>query len=225
MPGTATPAGTRTPAQKAAATRAANKAKAAAGTAAPAPAPKSSPVRKDVTPAQVTPDVTELETEAQNALSALITDADTLAGVLAKLYALSPWDTEKVSPADYAAKIGIRAGVLPEAQRQRLVMSIHAATPKLKVLAVAALTGASEPTIQRDRRDLGIASANRSAGTAAGIAASKPAPAPKPAAGPVTKMVPVLSMTSVREFINGLDDADMLAELADLITERLVDLA
>jgi hypothetical protein len=192
-----------------------------------APRARKSPVRRDIAPIQVQPTTEELYAAATAALSALITDADTLASALTALYAMSPWDaaTPKMSPEAYAEMLGARAGMLPDVQRQRVVRALAVSVPKLQVKDVAALVGASVPTIARDRKELGLISASKSVSqpSKAGVTRSAATPAATPAA-PVTKMVPVLSMTSVREFINALDDTNMLEELGELITERMATL-
>jgi hypothetical protein len=194
---------------------------ATATAAKPATRTRKSPVRKDVKPAEVKPTTEQLFAAAESAINALVTDADALATALINLYAVSPWEaaTPKVKPAEYAASLGLRSGILPDVQRHAVIMALSVSQPKLQVKDVAALVGASEPTIARDRKELGLINANRSAAQPA--KATAPAVTPAAAKTPQTTVKAVLSMTTVRAFINDLDDADMLSELADLIAERI----
>jgi hypothetical protein len=201
-----------------------------------AAAPKASPVRSDVKPSDVKPDahtpaetkrIASLENLASKYMSAGENAALKLAETIVALFPLKPWEGHKLANGHpmtvkaYYAGLGIGADddkfSLPLNARRHIVREM---ANTVDVDTVVAMTGSSNRTIQRDRIAEGLANENRSEShrTAAEPQADDtPAAAP---AGPVTRMVPVLSMTSVREFISSLDDDDMLEELADLIAER-----
>jgi hypothetical protein len=202
----------------------------------PKAAPKPSPVRKDVKPADVTPDAEErskedvkrigaLENQAARMLQAAVTDSMKLANTLAVLYPLAPWTLHKQTPKQYFAALGIRRDnyIMPTDARRELVTLVYTANPDTPIEHVMLMTAASERSIKRDRADAGLINPNRSdAQRAAANARNAGSEEESPAApsGPVTRMVPVVSMTSVREFINKLDDADMVIELLVLCEER-----
>jgi hypothetical protein len=189
--------------------------------------PAATPVETAPKPAT---SIETLESIAHKMLSAAVADAVQLAETLVKLHALKPWDTHKLAmKAYYADYMGIRADnfPFPTDARRHLVKRMHESAPKTPVAEIQAMTGASERTIKNDRAFLHIANENRQAGqpttgttkTPAEPKAAKPA-APAPVAGK-----PVLSVSAVVDFIAALDDADMLAELATAIAERVAELS
>ena len=205
---------TRTPAQKAADTRAANKAAKAAESAAQAEQ-AATPV---ATPAEPAANVAELETAARSALDTLVIDQDKLADALTALYVTGPWGDTPV--ADYAATLGIvpLSSPLMTDRRQRVVAAVYAAFPKLPVADVAALTGVSVPTLARDRKDMGLVNSNRSTAQAPKATDdSDTASDTAPAAGTQQTVI------SIPAFLETLDTASlrMVITLAsEIITAR-----
>jgi hypothetical protein len=203
-------------------------------TAKPTTAKPTSPVRAGavVTPeahtSAQTAEITTLEGYAGKFVAAGVNAAKNLADVIVKLYALAPWDGRKLTNghpmtiARYYASLGIGGDNFALPTDARMIV-VKAMANTVDVQTVADMTGASLRSIQRDRIAAGLANVNRSESQQAAAARATDSTPATPARtdGPVTRMVPVLSMTSVREFINELDDSDMLLELAELITERM----
>ena len=198
-------------------------------TAPKATAPKPSPVRKDVAPADVTPEahtpeqaqqIKTLEGLAARYLHDGRSAAERLANTLVKLFPLQPWAGQKLANGHpmtvggYYSALGNRLVGTDVDARRIVVKALDGLTDIDTLVAVA---GSSKRTIIRDRRDMGLARAEN---------VTPPAP-PTPEEpeetdehGPVTRMVPVLSMTSVRQFINDLTDRDMVQELLELCQDR-----
>jgi hypothetical protein len=198
-------------------------------------------------PAETARKIAALENEAARLLGAAVTDSVKLAVTWARIYAFQPWKIHKatvkayfeahgmtrdnyIMPTDARHVLGalIWTGKLPADLQEKFGTYVDGATftaiPNAPVDHVVAMSASSPRSVQRDRDALGVAN------TARQESHKKPA-ADKPKAdkqtttpaadGPVTRMVPVLSMISVREFISTLDDLDMLEELGDLVTERM----
>jgi Rho termination factor, N-terminal domain len=198
------------------------------------PPAKSSPVRNDVTPEDVKPDnsarIAELRANAEMYITDGVTSAVRLAATLAELYPLKPWIPVKLDVHKYFQAMGIDGDnfKLPATARKQLVKAMFTRDANVPAQHVAWMAGAGLKTINSDKSELGFTSETRSAAQQANAAARNAGndDAETPASdGPVTRMVPVVSMTSVRAFINSLTDEDMLNELSDLVTDRIGALA
>jgi hypothetical protein len=230
---TETPENVPTPGTKASK---ADAAKAAARvTSAEKPA-KASPVRKDVKASDVKPDAhTPEESKEIATLESLAARwahngqeaAERLANTLVKLYPLRPWEGRKLSNGhpmtvkSYFDSLGNAFVGLNTDARRGAVKSLNDAYPDMEIDTVVAILGSSPRTIARDRDALGIANAAKQAANKSAAAAKTPATESAEEHTPVTRMVPVLSMTSVRAFISELDDVEMLVELEELIAGRI----
>jgi hypothetical protein len=192
---------------------------------------KSSPVRKDVTPADVKTDnterIAELRANAEMYITDGVTSAMRLAATLAEMYPLKPWIPVKLDVHKYFLTMGIDGDnyKLPKPARQALVTAMFTRDANVPAQHVAWMSGAGLKTVASDKSELGFVDAARSAAQQAN-AATRNTEAETPASsGPVTRSVPVLSMTSVRGFINGLDDTDMVQELRELCDVRIAELS
>ncbi|HEY1700733.1 MAG TPA: hypothetical protein VGG75_13555 [Trebonia sp.] len=226
-----------------------------AKTPATTPPAKVSPVRTDVNPADVKPadkraaaeaaavaaahtpeelaEITALENSAETLVFAGEDAAMKLADVIVRLYPLAPWEGKKLRnghpmtlAAYYSGVIGVNndTGFALPAKARQIVVKAMGNTVEVQV--IADMTGAGARSVARDRKELGIASEARSAGGQASKAGtSDKTPASKTPAAPVTRMVPVLSMAAVAEFIADLDNTDMLSELSAAIVARMAELA
>lgn len=194
-----------------------------------APPVKSSPVRKDVTPDDVTPDnsarIAELRANAEAFITDGIKSATELAVTLYELYPLKPWIPVKSDVHDYFKAMGIDGDnfKLPATARKELVKLMFTRDAGTSAQHVAWMAGAGLKTITSDKSEFGFVSETRSAAQQANAASRTAGDNDETPAsdGPVTRMVPVLSMTTVRAFINELTDADMIAELSELCAERM----
>jgi hypothetical protein len=206
---------------------------------------KKTPVRNDVTPADVTADphtpeqaaeIATLEGYAHKFIANGESAAMSLADTIVKLYALAPWEGKKLTNGHpmslayyYANVIGVGTAEdklsLPLKARQFVVETM---ANTVDVETVMAMAGASRSSIQRDREKLQLANPNRQNGQPTRGAGAPAASTPTVSDGPVTRMIPVLSLTSVREFILGLGtdkNTDALEELSELISEQLTALS
>jgi Tfp pilus assembly protein FimV len=204
----------------------------------PAKPAKASPIRKDVQPADVKaaePKRTAEESKEIATLESLAARwahngqeaAERLANTLVKLYPLRPWEGRKLANGhlmtvkSYFDSLGNAFVGLNTDARRGAVKSLNDTYPDMEIDTVVAILGSSPRTIARDRAALGIVNETRQAANTAAAARTPTATESAEEHTPVTRMVPVLSMTSVREFINGLDDVEMLAELEELIAQRI----
>jgi hypothetical protein len=142
------------------------------------------PSAKPATPAETTAQVTEttaaskgdvrkreaLENTASRLLHASVVRSTELAETLVQLYPYAPWKAHGMSVKDYFKGLGIHEAnyTMPKPARQRLVSLMYADGATPPILDVAAMAGAGERSIKRDRDELGFANPNRQAGQKSG---------------------------------------------------------